>query len=302
MPLHPDVARLLGAAPPADFSSLPVAEARALHAAGPASRPPGPAMASVTERSVAGCTVRCFEPDDATGAALVFFHGGGWVLGSVATHDAQCRRLARGTGATVVSVEYRLAPEHRFPAAFDDATAVTFAVLDGAVDGVDTTRVGVAGDSAGGTLAAATALAAADSGRTLRAQLLVYPAVDATMALPSFTENAAGPFLTAGEMRWFYDTYAPGADRTDWRLSPLHRARTGAVASGTAPALVATAEFDPLRDEGEAYAAALAEAGVDAAAVRYLGVTHGFFGWSHAVAPSRALIDHASAWLRTRLA
>lgn len=297
-PVHPDVQKVLDVRPPRDFSAVTVDEAREAHHAGATAGPPGPDMARVSDARLAGVAVRRYEPDDFLGGTVVYFHGGGWVLGSLDTHDRQCRQLAAGSGAAVISVDYRLAPEHRFPAAFDDAASVTEAVLAGAL-GADPSRVAVAGDSAGGNLAAAVCLSRRDQpGASLRGQLLVYPAVDAEMVAASHEENSSGPFLSRADMAWFYDLYQPEGDRRDWRLSPLHADDL----SNLPPALVVTAQLDPLRDEGEAYAQAMAEAGTTAAAVCYRGVSHGFFGWSHAAEPSRQLMEQATGWLRVRLA
>jgi acetyl esterase len=298
--IHPDVQKVLDARGEVSLSSMSVVDARAAHLAGATAGPVGPEMAESDDVELAGLSVRIHRPVDATGAGLVFFHGGGWVLGSIDTHDRQCRQLAAGSGATVFSVEYRLAPEHPFPAAFDDAVAVTTEILASAESfAVAPTRLGVGGDSAGANLAAGAALAC----RTLdipdlRAQLLVYPALDAAMSSASFVENANAPFLGAAEMAWFYDLYQGEAKLEDWRLSPLRAADLG----GLPPTLVVTAEYDPLRDEGEAFAHALATAGTPATSVRYLGVTHGFFGWSHIAEPSRQLMGQASGWLRSALA
>ena len=299
MQLHPEIQSVIDAAPARNLADGTVEQARAGHAAGAAARPPGPEMAEVEEVSVGGRPARRYVPHGATGAGLVFFHGGGWVVGSRDTHDGPCRYLAERSGATVLSVEYRLAPEHRFPAAFDDAVAAVREVLGGSDSAVDPTRVAVGGDSAGGNLAAAAALELRDApaGAPVRAQLLIYPAVDASMASDSHAAFAAGPFLTAKDMRWFYDLYACDADPTDWRLSPL----AADDLSGLPSTLVITAENDVLRDEGEAFAHALAEAGGDATAVRHAGATHGFFGWYHAAAPSRAAVELAGAWLRSKL-
>jgi acetyl esterase len=226
---------------------------------------------------------------------VVYFHGGGWVLGGLDSIDRTCRLLADGADLTVVNVDYRLAPEHPFPAAFDDALAVTRWAVDGGGDlGIDGARVGVAGDSAGGNLAAAVALACRSA---VAAQLLVYPAVDATMSSASAQSYVEGPGLVADEMRWFYEQYAPGVPRDEWRLSPL----LAPDLTGAPPALVITAEHDPLRDEGESYALALAEAGVDATSVRYQGVTHGFFGWGAVIAPGATATAQAIDWLSQRL-
>ena len=173
------------------------------------------------------------------------------------------------------------------------------ALLAGVDDTVDAGRLAVAGDSAGGNLAAAAAIAVrGNDGPGVRAQLLVYPAVARAMSYPSHTDYAAGPFLSAVDMAWFWDQYAPDVPADDWRLSPL----AADDLAGLPATLVITAENDVLRDEGEAYAHALATAGVDASASRVLGVTHGFFGWTHAAAPSRAAMVQAGAWLRMRLA
>jgi len=298
MALHPEIQTIVDAIPPRSFADIGVSEARAAHAAGSAARPPGPAMAEVTELELGGVPTTRYTPEGADGAAVVFFHGGGWVLGSRTTHDGTARYLADHSGATVYSVDYRLAPEHRFPAAFDDAVAATCELLDGVQEQIDPGRVAVAGDSAGGNLAAAATIALRGSGRPdLRAQLLVYPAVDATMGLPSYGAFADGPFLTAKDMAWFYEQYAPDSSADDWRLSPA----AAEDLSGLPPALVITAGNDVLRDEGEAYAQALAEAGVEASAARQLGVTHGFFGWYHAAAPTRAAMIQAGAWLQRQL-
>lgn len=299
MPVHPDIQNVLDARGARRLSTMTVEEARANHFEASTAGPPGPDMAEIHDDFMAGVRVRRYRPVGATGAAVVYFHGGGWVLGSIETHDRQCRQLAHGSGATVFNVDYRRAPEHPFPAAYEDALAVTRQVLEsGGSLGVDPTRVGLAGDSAGGNLAAAVALGCREgTGPHLRAQLLVYPAVDAEMTSRSFEENADGPFLTRDEMAWFYGHYRTGSDPRDWRLSPIHADDL----SGLPPTLVVTAELDPLRDEGEAYADRLANAGVRSTAVRYAGVSHGFFGWAHRAEPSRRLMEQATHWLRTEL-
>jgi acetyl esterase len=297
--LHPDIQTIVDALPPRSFAEVGVAKARAGHAAGAAARPPGPELAEVIELELGGLPTTRYTPAEADGAAVVFFHGGGWVLGSRTTHDGTARYLAEHSGATVYSVEYRLAPEHPFPAAFDDAVAATSALLDGAEPTIDRQRIALSGDSAGGNLAAAAAIALRDeTSSALRAQLLVYPALDATMSQPSYREFADGPFMTAQDMAWFYQHYAPDGAGDDWRLSPV----VADDLSGLPPTLVITASHDVLRDEGEAYAQALASAGVEASAARQLGATHGFFGWFHATAPSRAAMAQAGAWLRHQLA
>jgi acetyl esterase len=207
--------------------------------------------------------------------ALVYFHGGGWVIGDLDTHDVLCRQLTAEAGVSVVSVDYRLAPEHKFPAAVDDAWAATRWVVAHAPElGVDGGRIAVGGDSAGGNLAAVVALLARDhGGPPIRLQALLYPVTDTDLDTPSYRANADGFLLTRDSMKWFFGHYLKGeADGADWRVAPL-RAKS---LEGVAPALVVTAGFDPLRDEGEAYAARLGTAGVRVDAIRYGGMIHGF--------------------------
>ncbi len=206
---------------------------------------------------------------------LVFFHGGGWVLGTRTSHDNTARFLAQRAGVRVLSVEYRLAPEHIFPAAVDDALAAfDFAHAEAAELGVDPGRIAVGGDSAGGNLAAVTAQSATRRGGPAPVfQLLFYPTTDASRRRPSRELFGDGFFLTDAQMDWFADHYAPdGVDRTDPRLSPL----LAEDLSGLPPAYIATAGFDPLRDEGEAYAERLTEAGVAVALSRQPDLIHGY--------------------------
>jgi acetyl esterase len=221
---------------------------------------------------------RIYRPDvDGPVPTLLFVHGGGFVIGDIDTHDDHARLLCREVGAVVVSVDYRLAPEHPFPAGHLDVVAALRYVV-AAVEqlGGDASRIVIGGDSAGGNLSAAAAIVARDEGLPLAAQLLLYPATDMTdTEHASRVENAEGFFLTLEDMLWFATHYA--ADPTDPRASVvLHPDLTG-----LAPAIIATAECDPLRDEGEAYAAALEKAGVRVIARRYDGLIHGFFGLGH---------------------
>jgi acetyl esterase len=222
---------------------------------------------------------RVYRPElDGTVPTIVFFHGGGFVIGDLDTHEDHARLLAAEVGAVVLSVDYRLAPEHPFPAAYEDCLAATVWAGENLDQlGGDADRIAVAGDSAGGNLAAAVALATRDTGPRLAAQLLLYPAVDFVEDADhaSRVENAEGLFLTAEDMRWFGAHYVPDvALRSDPRASVL----AAPDLSGLPPAVVGTAEYDPLRDEGEAYAAALEKAGVQVDLRRYDGLIHGFFG------------------------
>ena len=237
---------------------------------------------------------------DAVLPVVVYFHGGGWVIGNITSHDGVCRKLASQSGLTIISVDYRLAPEHPFPAAADDCYAAAKWIADNARElKVDGSRMAVAGDSAGGNLAAVTSILARDAGApTISFQLLVYPVIDGTMSFPSYKENAEGLLLTARDMAFFYDHYAGDhVDRKNPKLSPLYAPDL----SGLPPALVITAEFDPLRDEGEAYADALQQAGVDARASRYDGMVHGFFGLEAIVPASAPAMEEAAAALRNAL-
>ena len=218
--------------------------------------------------------VRVYRPGNEQAPVFLYFHGGGWVLGSLNTHHGVCATLSRLSGCVVCSVDYRMAPEHRFPAAVDDAWAVTAWAAEHAEElGGIPGALAVGGDSAGGNLAAVCALRARDAGLSLALQLLVYPVTDADLETSTYNAFADGYFLTKYSMEWFWGHYLPEGDRFHPDASPLRAADVG----GTAPALVLTAEFDPLRDEGEAYARRLEEAGVPVTLTRYDGMIHGFF-------------------------
>ena len=259
---------------------------------------PGPEVASVEDRQIAGVPVRVYRPSGAQGLpVLVYFHGGGWVIGDLESHDAVARDLASQAGVVVVAVDYRLAPEHKFPAAVDDCLAVTTWVLDHVDDlGADPARVAVGGDSAGGNLAA---IMAHELRGRLAFQLLVYPATDMTMSFPSIEENGEGYFLTKGSMDWFTGHYldGTGADRSDVRLSPLNNTDW----TGLPPALVITAEFDPLRDEGEAYAAKLQAEGVPTTLHRYDGQMHVFFTLGGIIPDGKMAVAEAAEALKLAL-
>lgn len=280
MPLMPDVAAVLEAlaaleAPP--LSAGTPASARANYAKAP--KPAGDPMATVEDRLLPGpagdLPVRLYWPDgdDEARPVMAFFHGGGWVLSNIDGHDSLARRLASRTGAIVMSVEYRLAPEDPFPAPHDDCWAATRWLADHAAElGGDPSKLIVAGDSAGGNLAAGVALRARDEGLPLALQILIYPCIDTDFERPSMIDNATGYFLNTSDMVWFWDHYVPSEHRSNPYAVPM---RADDVA-GLAPALVQTAEYDPLRDEGEAWAARLQASGVPVEMTRYDGVVHGF--------------------------
>src|SRR5256886_590893 len=248
----------------------------------PASPPPAPEIGTVKDLTADGpagtIPARLYRPKGVPAStmlpALVFFHGGGWVIGDIETHDVLCRQLTAGAGISVVNIDYRLAPEHKFPAALDDAWAATrWVAAHAAALGIDAGRLAVGGDSAGGNLAAVVALLARDHGApSLALQVLVYPVTDVGAESQSYADFAEGFMLTRDSMRWFIAHYLTGKpDAVDWRLSPLRAPSLARVA----PALVVTAGFDPLRDEGDAYARKLREAGVRVDAICYGGVIHG---------------------------
>jgi acetyl esterase len=267
----------------------------------PASTPPAPEIGLVKDLSADGVPVRLYRPKDVSAAAplpaLVYFHGGGWVIGDLDTHDVLCRQLTAGAGIAVVAVDYRLAPEHKFPAAADDAwTATRWVAAHAGELGVDAARLAVGGDSAGGNLAAAVSLMARDQGApALAMQVLLYPVTDVAAEAQSYTDFADGFMLTRDSMRWFIAHYLnDGRDATDWRVSPL---RAPSLA-GVAPALVVTAGFDPLRDEGDAYARKLREAGVRVDAVCYGGMIHGFAPMGRLIETGNRAVAHVVATLR----
>ena len=238
-------------------------------------RPSSEHIHATRDLDAGGVPARLYRPNDRHGLGLlVYLHGGGWVIGSIETHDNVCRILANSSGHAVLSVDYRLAPEHPYPAGLDDSlTATRWAHDNAAALGCDPDRLAIGGDSAGGNLAAVVSHIV---DVPLRYQLLVYPATDLTCGFPSHIENKAGPGLTAEGIAWFVDHYTADTDvLRDPRVSP-HFADDKVLAASP-PALVITAEFDPLRDEGDAYAMRLAGLGVPTSHVRFSGMYHGFF-------------------------
>ncbi|MFD9410360.1 alpha/beta hydrolase [Streptomyces sp. NPDC059989] len=285
-PLSP-AARLLCDAMSAGFPGP--GDPAALRAAASGPRPPGPEVASVRDADASGVPVRVYDPaPGATGRPLVvYFHGGGWVMCGLDTHDALCRRLAAASGAVLVSADYRLAPEHPWPAAPDDAlTVLLWARAQAQALGCDPARVVVAGDSSGGNLAAVTALRAPE---LAAGQLLFYPPLDASMDSASVEAYAEGCFHTAAHMAWYWDTY--GGDPAHPHVSPLRAPDL----SGLPRTLIVLADCDVLRDEGLAYGRRLAAAGVDCTVQLHPGVFHGFLGLPLPAAASA--LAGAAAWV-----
>ena len=249
-----------------------------------------------------GVPVRVYRPapQPTTPPLVMFVHGGGWVQGNVRSYDALCAQVARRVGAVVVSVDYRLAPEHVFPAGLHDAyDATLWAVEHAGALGADADRLAVMGDSAGGNLAAAITLLARDgAGPRIAAQVLFYPATDATLSSPSIQHNANAPILSRADVHGFLGHYRGDADVLDPRLSPLHATDH----AGLPPALIQTAELDPLRDDGARYAEALRAAGVSVRHTDYPGVPHGFMSFPGAVPCGATALDEVASMLRAELA
>ena len=287
------------------FQEMSVEECREIMNSRP--RPEGPEVGKVEDlviqnihgKEPGDVPVRIYTPATAgPWGTLVWFHGGGWVIGNVETADATARELCVGADCVVVSVDYRLAPEHKFPTPFEDClTATMWAMANAESLGSRPDAIAVGGDSAGGNLAAAVCLAQDDLPHSLAFQLLVYPATDFAYDTRSYEVNGQGMFLETASMRWFWDHYVDNTDLSGYNIfvSPM-RAR---LSGDLPPALVITAEFDPLRDEGEAYAAALDDAGVATTLIRYDGVIHGFYGMPHVIDKGRQALDASCASLQT---
>jgi acetyl esterase len=309
MPVDPQIQVYLdqiAALNPPPIRSMTPQEVRQQMAMLMAILPEGEAVARVENRSITGpagkLPIRIYTPEGSGPfPLLVFFHGGGWVRCDLDTHDGQCRALANGGGCVVVSVDYRLAPEHKFPAAPQDCYAATSWVAKHATElHGDAGRLAVGGDSAGGNLAAVVAQMARDQGGPdLVFQLLIYPATNFRAQTASMRENAEGYFLTREEMTWFGNHYLRSPeDEVDPQASPMLASNLG----GLPPALIITAEYDPLRDEGEEYGRLLQASGVLVTVSRYKGMIHGFFALAGIIDLANDATAEASAALRTAFA
>ena len=288
-----------------DISEQTPEEARVAIAGFAAMQAGAPEPARVEDRNVPGpagdIPVRVYASEGDNLPVVMYFHGGGWVLGDIESHDGTCKQLLAELGdAVVVSVHYRLAPEDKYPAAADDCyAAAAWVAENGAEIGADGSRMAVAGDSAGGNLSAVVSQMARDKGGpAIAAQVLHVPVTDHNYSYPSYTENAEGMLLTRDSMVWFWDHYLPNAEAgQEAYASPIKAADL----SGLAPALIQTAEFDPLRDEGEAYGAAIEAAGGDVTVHRYDGVVHDPFMMFAVIPTGIECLKEAAAYINERI-
>jgi acetyl esterase len=289
------------------YETVPPTTARELYLAGRVvSNPEPPELESAKPLSIpaphGAIAARIYTPKtlrktNGLAPCLIFYHGGGWVIGDLDSHDVVCRKLAHEGELIVISVDYRLAPEHKFPAAVDDAiTAAKWIAANAQRLGIDAARLMVGGDSAGGNLAAVTALAARDgNGPKIAGQVLIYPATDFAMKTPSHSEPDTSILLTHSVIKWFCNHYLSGpADIDNWQASPA-RAKTLA---GLPPAYVLTAGGDPLRDEGDEYAARLKEAGVAVTYRHFPGQFHGFFTMGKLLNQANIAASEIGVWLK----
>lgn len=306
MPLAPEYEAMfsaLAAEPGPKISELSPAQGREMYRLMRAVNPEL-SIGSVEDRQIeteaGSLPIRIYRPAaDGPLPILMNFHGGGWVIGDLDTADAVCRSLSEAAGCIVISVNYRLAPEHVYPAAVEDAYAATCWAADNAEALGGSGKLAVTGESAGGNLATVVCLKARDEdGPDIDFQLLAYPVVDHDLSRASYEENGEGYLLEKGTMVWFWDHYCPAERRSEPAASPL---RAESLA-GLPPAVVLTAEFDPLRDEGKAYADALAAAGVPAKLICFDGLVHDFLATSAAFQCSKAAFEQAVAELKSGLA
>ena len=304
MPLHPEydaMLKQLAATPGPAINEMPVSDARAMYRM---MRPAAPdlAVAKLQDKSIPGpagaIPTRIYTPSGSGPFPIfVYFHGGGWVIGDLETADAIAREFCQRVGCVVVSVDYRLAPEHRFPAAVHDSYAATKWASENAESfNGEPNKLAVGGESAGGNLAAVVSQLARDrNGPAIVYQLLAYPVTGADFTTPSYSANAEGYLLTRAGMQWFWDTYLPNAsERSNPMATPLNAKNFAKLPS----ALIMTAEFDPLRDEGEAYANRLKSAGVVVDYVRFDGLIHDFLAMSRQLSAVKPAMDKAVAGLR----
>ncbi len=299
-----DMIRLANRPP---FETLSPAEAREAYAASRRlMQPPPEDVGESRDIEIPGprgaIATRLFRPINTAAhdilPALVFYHGGGWLLGNLDSHDVVCRRFANAARCRVISVDYRMAPEHVFPAAVNDCLTVTkYVFANAATLGIDASKIAVGGDSAGGNLAAVMALMARDGDFPAPVfQLLIYPATDMAMVTESARNTGPGVPLTSTTMKWFIDHYAKGHE-TDWRASPLRAASL----AGTAPALVLTCGVDPLRDEGIAYARRLEQEGVRVVQIHCSDQIHGFMSMGRLIRAADQSIDMMARVLKQAL-
>jgi acetyl esterase len=304
MPLNPMLAAVIAqmaeAAAP-ELHQMSPADARAMYIAMNAENTRDE-VTQVKDAMADSVPVRIYNPNPSEILpCLVYFHGGGWVIGDLETHDSMCRKLANSANCVVVAVDYRLAPEHTYPVPMNDCyTALNWVVTQATELGVNANKIAVGGDSAGGNLSTVMALRARDeNGPRICHQLLVYPVTDATFDTPSYRENGEGYMLSKATMEWFWQHYlGTGNDPLSAYISPLRAENL----AGLPPATVITAEFDPLRDEGEAYAEKLQAAGNKVTVKRFDGVVHGFFSMSDFLEEARDAIDLSAAELSASFA
>lgn len=304
MPLEATTAAMLAAAAEAGappLSDLNPVQAREMYRM---MQPPADdiTVGKVEDRLIPGpageIPIRIYLPEGSGPHPVhLHYHGGGWVIGDLETHDADCREICRAAGVIVIAVDYRLAPEHLYPAAVEDCfAAAQWAAANAESIGGRSGPISVGGDSAGGNLAAVISRIARDAGAPqINFQLLLYPVTDAAMDTASYVDNREGYMLTEQSMNWFWECYCPDPER---RLEPDASPLRATDLSGLPAALVMTAEFDPLRDEGEAYAKRLQEAGVTVTCERYDGLIHGFFSQARMVPAARPALDAATKALR----